>query len=946
MRARSAPSACHRPALLALVFVLCGVVPVSAQDEPLIERPGPPAVEDFETDADKDGEPDGWYNLRDAKLAGGGVVGPTCLRFENTRRGRPARASRAFGVEGKETEAIVIGLWIRAQNIVTGERIGEDPALMIDFLGDQIRMTARGAIGPWNKIAGQGWVRVAKRIPVPPGTHDAIMSLGLLGATGVLEVDGMTFDLIPVGGKLTSNLVLNGDFELGTPEPTQWAVESGAHRSFPGHESTAALELSGAGAKALVGLSLPVEQFDSLNVRMMVRASNLRGGGGAAAEVFFLDNDGRPLFGDDQGIRVFSWGGAFDWKLAQRTFSVPRSAVRAVLQIEKTDPRGALRVDDIQVTASPNPEAGSWRPYHVQDDTDTWAAFESSARIEPGSALDASGLLTSGAASHGRVIVKDGRFHFEKGGRARFFGALLLPPLAYQDAKRAESLADRLARSGINLVHLGTLDIPFGPAQSLFDDTRDDTKALDPAALARLDHLIANLKSRGIYIALELMSGRRFRDGDALKDASRLPPGGGPAAAFDPDVRTLAVEAAEALLSHMNPETGLALRDDPVLAYVTLSGELSLFDLTEDPNALPPAEAEELKSLAQKVNMGSGRRFWQATEAATWKAEASALRKFGLKCPIAGVSHWRREPEFCATQAASGLDFIDDRLYWSPPTWADPLHRSMVWDPGAALTIPASKKRKNDRPFAIGQWCAHTDGAWALPYEAADLLFTARTAANEDWDAIVRRGIYLQPKIWGAASPGTAGGEDRFIAPETINGNPAVFALLPHAASILMRGHSDVSTRRGESAARGRLAIDTPHTQALAGWASGKAAVFDTTAISTDNTYAVIAVSSLGKEPIARSQRLLVTAIGRVLPTGFAWNDSWRRGVADPGRPPLLLEPVQGKVVWKHSGVVRAFELDSSGKRRGEAKLTKASDSVTLAIDTSKGTIHWELVVE
>ena len=69
---------------------------------------------------------------------------------------------------------------------------------------------------------------------------------------------------------------------------------------------------------------------------------------------------------------------------------------------------------------------------------------------------------------------------------------------------------------GINLVRLGDLDTPLGPDRSLFDDTRDDTKAFDPIALARLDHLIAALKARGIYVALELQSIRRFRADDGV----------------------------------------------------------------------------------------------------------------------------------------------------------------------------------------------------------------------------------------------------------------------------------------------------------------------------------------------------------------------------------------------------------------------------------------------
>ena len=45
--------------------------------------------------------------------AKGGAVGPHFVRFECTRRGRPARLSRAFGVDGRKTGAIILGLWIQ-----------------------------------------------------------------------------------------------------------------------------------------------------------------------------------------------------------------------------------------------------------------------------------------------------------------------------------------------------------------------------------------------------------------------------------------------------------------------------------------------------------------------------------------------------------------------------------------------------------------------------------------------------------------------------------------------------------------------------------------------------------------------------------------------------------------------------------------------------------------
>ena len=157
----------------------------------------------------------------------------------------------------------------------------------------------------------------------------------------------------------------------------------------------------------------------------------------------------------------------------------------------------------------------------------------------------------------GFVTVKDGHLAFEKGGRARFHGVSLLPPTAFLEPERADQLADRLSRSGINLVRLGDLDTALGPDRSLFDDTRDDTKAFDPLALAKLDHLIAALKSRGIHVALELQSNRRFRDDDGVALAGLLPAGGGPAALFDPTITKLALQSARRLLTRTIPRRGL-----------------------------------------------------------------------------------------------------------------------------------------------------------------------------------------------------------------------------------------------------------------------------------------------------------------------------------------------------------------------------------------------------
>ncbi|MCA1686719.1 MAG: hypothetical protein LC745_12275, partial [Planctomycetia bacterium] len=362
--------------------------------------------------------------------------------------------------------------------------------------------------------------------------------------------------------------------------------------------------------------------------------------------------------------------------------------------------------------------------------------------------------------------------------------------------------------------------------------------------------------------------------------------------------------------------------------------------------------------------------FWQSLDASRWTGLADLLRKDGLHAPVAGVSYWRRDHEFSEAQAAPGLDLIDDRIYWSTPPWVSPGMRSMLWSLDGGLILQAARKRKADRPYAVGQWCDYTKGVWASPYEAAEQLLASATARAEDWDALVRRGVFVYPEVWGNSPPGTAGGEDIFQIPEVANAAPQVFALWPHAASLYLRGGAEakdrdkdapraraVGPRRpgpaprrslvpGWEPERGRLAVETPYTQGVAGWSADEPLVSTDLRFDVENRYATVVASSAGSEPIARTNRLLVTAIARVSPTGFRYVDDWRLATADPGHPPLLKEPVRASVTWRRKGTIKAFALDNTGARVGPAKVKATDEGTTLLIDGNAASIHWELIAE
>ncbi|MFO0909593.1 MAG: hypothetical protein U0794_14765 [Isosphaeraceae bacterium] len=73
----------------------------------------------------------------------------------------------------------------------------------------------------------------------------------------------------------------------------------------------------------MAGLALPVDRFPSLAIGLRARAQGLRGGGGATATVFFLDDDGRILPGFETGIRALTFAGNFDWRDERTAVRVP-----------------------------------------------------------------------------------------------------------------------------------------------------------------------------------------------------------------------------------------------------------------------------------------------------------------------------------------------------------------------------------------------------------------------------------------------------------------------------------------------------------------------------------------------------------------------------------------------------------------------------------------------
>jgi hypothetical protein len=245
------------------------------------------------------------------------------------------------------------------------------------------------------------------------------------------------------------------------------------------------------------------------------------------------------------------------------------------------------------------------------------------------SPADVSFLLDPPAGKDGFIRVSKGHLVRADGARLRIWGINATGRAGIPAKEHAPLIAAHLARVGLNCVRFHFLDRPA--PQGLIDAGRDDTRALDPAQLDRLDSFVAELKQRGIYTNLNLNVGRSYKAGDGLSDYELL----GFAKTlnyFDPRVLALHKEYAQQLLAHYNPYTRSEYRHEPAVAIVELVNENSLVEAwmkqrllgkntRKNPGTWSDIPASYEKALTERYNAWLGDRL-SAEALRRWRAAA------------------------------------------------------------------------------------------------------------------------------------------------------------------------------------------------------------------------------------------------------------------------------------------------------------------------------------
>ena len=403
-----------------------------------------------------------------------------------------------------------------------------------------------------------------------------------------------------------------------------------------------------------------------------------------------------------------------------------------------------------------------------------WIPLKTELEIEPGSALDFSGMgfAKGPAGKDGRVIVtSDGHFAFEKTPNQpkRFYGVNFCFSALYLPREQVDRLCDRLVRLGYNTIRIHHYEGALTDGKPGF--------GWKPEALDQLDYLVAACAKRGIYVTTDLYVSRpvgaqqvQMPEGTIAMDQFKvLVP------VHEPAFRDWE-NFTRKLLEHVSPYTGKRWADEPALGWLSMINEGNFGNYWKDIKTILQWPVAWNKWLAARYKD-------RGALAAAWGAELKAdedpnagsvalpdevrgdtvrhrdvvifigelerdmfvrMKKFlrdDIKCQalLTNMNSWTNHvPNQLARQQ---FDYVDDHFYvdhpqflerpWSLPSRCENENPVKQGAPGGR---GGNTVRLLGKPFTVSEYNYSGPGR----YRGVGGILTGAMGAIQDWDVIWR----------------------------------------------------------------------------------------------------------------------------------------------------------------------------------------------------------------
>ncbi|MEO1614585.1 MAG: protein-L-isoaspartate(D-aspartate) O-methyltransferase [Planctomycetota bacterium] len=141
----------------------------------------------------------GWYYGRQVSQISGtsddeAPQGKHYVRFQNETPGLDSHLLQGIAIDGRVVSQVRLSGWVRTEKIRVGPTPDAMPMIAISFYDDLRRDLGTFQLGPFRGT--RSWREHSRLLRIPIGTREAILRLGLMGATGKADFDSIRLEKI------------------------------------------------------------------------------------------------------------------------------------------------------------------------------------------------------------------------------------------------------------------------------------------------------------------------------------------------------------------------------------------------------------------------------------------------------------------------------------------------------------------------------------------------------------------------------------------------------------------------------------------------------------------------------------------------------------------------------------------------------------------------------
>lgn len=163
------------------------------EERKIFPDPANPAIlnGDFEEDLPENGYVEGWYYQRSLDLVDDPKApsGKRYVKFSVKQPGQNSHLMQGFAIDGREISKITLSASIKCDKVVTGPHPDDLPVIALTFLNETREEVGTGFMGPFRGT--RNWQHIDHPIDVPEETREALIRIGMFGATGETSFDNI-----------------------------------------------------------------------------------------------------------------------------------------------------------------------------------------------------------------------------------------------------------------------------------------------------------------------------------------------------------------------------------------------------------------------------------------------------------------------------------------------------------------------------------------------------------------------------------------------------------------------------------------------------------------------------------------------------------------------------------------------------------------------------------